>query len=241
MPYSQDNACQTTPANPPETEALFPGGSTPSDRTRPLSALCSYGETQLVVTGALRQFLIQHFADPRNILNPNLRKEVEREGGYKENDPTTALWIESLYKWEPGMTESRPALLIKDQAWEWQRVGISDLYREDPRTGRQTFHGFWRGAHTIFAISNDGAASRILATEVSKILLWYARRIADALEMHRFIPVRNGAVSALQESTENYVVPVDVAYDVGETWWTQEEAPRLKRIQFTASHLLAAY
>lgn len=240
MTYQPVNPCTPQDTNPPEVEDLFPGGSTPSNRIDSLSHLCSYGLTQLVMQGALRQVLVQHFADPRNILNATLRTRIEERGGYTTT-PASAIYIESLHNWRPEMTESRPGLLIKEHDWEWKQAGIGDMLDGDYRSGRMTFAGLWQGAHTIFALAEEGAEAQMLATEVAKVLLWFRQNLMDQLGLLRFVPVSIGAVAALEESTENYVVPVNVAYVAEEIWWTQVEAPRLKRIEFRTSEVLAAY
>lgn len=192
------------------------------------------------MTGLLRQVAIQHFSDTRHILNASLRKRIEDDGGWTPN-ADTGIYIESLHKWNPEQTESRPGIILKEQEWQWQRRGIGDLFAEDWRSGQQTFHGLWQGAHTLFALGNEGAEAQILAIEMAKILLWYSPRFTRDLGMHRFVLVSIGAVSALKESTENYVVPVNVAYVVQETWHLTPEAPRLKRIDARVDEALKHY
>lgn len=190
--------------------------------------------------GALRQVLIQHFMDSRNILNGTLRKALARDGVWSEG-ANTGLYIESLHKWRPELTESRPAIILSEGEWKWKRMGIGDKSTTDPRSGIRTFGGYWYGTHTFFAVANNGAEAQILAWEVAKLMLWFGPEITDKLGLHRFVPVAVGKVSALAEATENYVVPVSVAYVVEEAWSLQEDAPRLKRIVFRASDVLANY
>ena len=220
-----------TAANPTSVMALFPDGSSPEERMQKLSALCSFGHTQLVMTGAIRQILMQHFVDPQNVLSASLRAYLEREGAWTA-DTDTGLMIESIDKWRPELTEARPAVVIKEGDWDWMRMGIGDYTGVDPRDGTQFFAGYWKGTHTIFALGNKGAETRILASEIAKLLLWFQRVILDQLGLHRFIVVKIGALHALKEATENYVVPVVVAYVAEELWSIQVEAPRLKHIVF---------
>jgi hypothetical protein len=91
----------------------------------------------------------------------------------------------------------------------------------------------------VFAVGNEGAETQILATETAKVIAWYGPLITDQMNMHRWGITKIGALSALQESTENYVVPVDVAYVAEESWTLQVDAPRLKRIVFNTDALLA--
>ena len=232
--------CNPSPPNSTEVEALYPTGSAPEVRIPSFSAVCSYGHTQLTMQGALRQVLIQHFSDPRNILNATLRARVERDGVWSEG-ADTGIYIESLHRWRPELTESRPGIVLKDHKWTWQRMGIGDKYHDDYRSGLRKYGGYWNAAHTFFALANEGAEAQILATEVNKVMLWFAPQIMAELELQRFVPLEIGEVSALRESTENYMVPVSVAYVVPEFWSLQPDAPRLRRIVFRTSEVLKHY
>jgi hypothetical protein len=190
--------------------------------------------------GALRQLLIQHFGDTRNILNGTLRQKMERDGVWRPGTDT-GIQIESLHKWEPELTEARPALILKEGAWQWQRRGIGDQAGGNEIDGRRFFGGYWQGSHTIFALANEGAEAQILAIEALKSLLMFEQEILIQLELQRFVPVSIGEVSALKESSENYVVPIVFAYSVPEWWEIKPDAPRLKQVVFRASETLPTY
>ncbi len=192
------------------------------------------------MTGALRQVLIQHFSDVRNILNATLRTRLTREGVWSEGT-NTGIVIESLHRWLPELTEARPGLILKEGIWQWQRMGIGDQTGEDFRSGRRYFGGYWNGSHTIFALAKEGAEAQVLAVEAMKCLMWFEEEIAVQLELQRFMPVSIGEVAALKESREHYVVPIVVAYSVPEFWYIQPDAPRLKRIIWRASTVLPTY
>lgn len=209
----------------------------PQTRVPKLSSLCSFGLTQLVMTGALRQVFCQHFADPENLISESLRTTMRREGAWREG-PESGLQIESLGRWRPELTEARPGIIIKSGEWTWLRVGIGDQAGADLRSGRRSFGGFWQGTHTIFALGNEGAETQVLAAEVAKVLLWFGPVIADQLCLQRFLIVSIGELAALEESTENYVVPINIGYVAPEEWFLQDDAPRLKRIEFRASAIL---
>lgn len=192
------------------------------------------------MTGALRQILIQHFSDVRNILNGSLRKRMEREGVWSEGQ-NTGIVIEALNRWRPELTESRPGLVLKEGTWQWSRMGIGDKSGADFRSGKLFFGGYWKCSHTIFALAKEGAEAQVLAIEAMKCLLWFEEEICSQLELQRFVPVSIGEVAALKESREHYVVPIVVAYVVPEFWYLQPDAPRTKRIVFRASQTLPDY
>lgn len=234
--------CPQGPENPDDVEALFPEGSNPGVRFGKLSAVCAYGLTQLVCTGALRHFLIQHFSDIRNILNATLRERLKREGVWSsDRNEHTGIIIESLHRWTPELTESRPAIIIKEGTWNWERKGIGDSTGVDQRTGTRHFSGFWNGSHVFFALATEAAEAQHLGTETLKCLQWFSQEISEQLNMHRFIPVSIGEVAALQESSEHYVVPVVFGYTIEDSWKLQPEAPRLKRIVLSTKDVLAGY
>lgn len=218
-------------------DELYPDGTAPEVRLDKLSAICSFGHTPRMMTGIFRQILLQNFVDAENVRNAHLRRYLQTNGVWSPG-PESGLYIESLLKWRPELTEARPALVIKEGDWEWMRVGIGDRAGGDWRSGKQSFMGYWKGTHTVFAIGNEGAETQILAAEVAKLLLWYGNLIADQMSLHRFVPIGIGAPAALQESTENYVVPVSFAYVAEEQWSTIEDAPRLKRIVFNIDELV---
>lgn len=222
----------------PSGSREFPEGTTPENRFTKLSSLCSFGVTPLILTGALRQIFCQHFSDTDNLINETIRTTLLREGVWQEG-PETGIVIESLSRWRPEITNARPGIIIKAGEWTWMRVGIGDQSGVDDRSGRRTFMGFWQGSHTIFALGNEGAETQILAAEVAKLLLWFGPVIADQLCLQRFLVVSIGELAALKESSENYVVPVTVAYVASENWFLDADTPRLKRIVFRASELLS--
>jgi hypothetical protein len=225
------------PTNPAEIEALYPEGSAPEIRIERQSALCSYGHSQIVLSGGIRQVLMQHFADSDQIILPTVRAFLEREGVWSA-DETTGIVIEALSRWRPELTEARPAIIIKEGEWQWKREGIGDFLGAEYQDGTHHYAGYWSGTHTMFALGNESAETQLLASEIAKTLLWYQSTIAEAFDLDRFIVVSIGALAALKESRETFVVPVNVAYVLTESWYTRPDAPRLKRIQFKASEFI---
>jgi hypothetical protein len=189
------------------------------------------------MTGIIRQIFLQHFVDVNQVINGNLRDFLKDNGVWSEG-PESGLYIEALDRWKPEETEKRPAVLIKEGDWTYTRRGIGDAMGNTYRDGVHYYGGFWKGSHTMFAVANQGAQTQLLAMEIAKLLLWYSPVIMEQMELHRFMMVQIGALSALKEATENYVVPVSVAYVSQETWSLQEDAPRLKQIVFDVNEII---
>ena len=212
---------------------MFPDGSTPENRDFPISSLCSHGMTPGIISGFLKQVLIQHFCDTNNILNAAIRDDQIARGGYSADNPNSLL-IEVLERWLQGQrSESRPALLIKAHQWETVRVSIGNSAGGNGMTGEEFFYCQWSGSHTIFALAANGREAQDLATEIALVFLFYAKVIEHELGLNRFTPVSIGEISAVKESKENYAVPVTVAYNIPQEWELMPDVPRLKRIVFT--------
>lgn len=231
--------------NPPETEEQFPDGSAPENKVPKVSALCSYGMRPHVMTGLLRQLLIGHFKDPENIEEPRLRRQLQELNSWKPSDAEidepniSRILIESITRWNPSKTDNRPAVLIKRNGWKWLRQGIGDTVGDNVYTGSTTYAGFWEGSHTLYCLSQNGAETEFLATEVVKFLVNFAPLIREQMDLHKFFVSEVGGIGEIQEVIQGYAVPVNVAYVAEEAWLLQPYAPRLKRIVFKASDLLA--
>ncbi len=229
--------CSST-LNPPEIEALFPAGSQPESRVvadtsciPALSALLSFGYTPLILTGTIRQLLLQHYCDPDNILSARLRRYLQQNGAWN-NTPNTGLLIESVANWRPEVAGKRPALLIREGDWDFKQVLIGDTIGTEWQSGVEDHLGMWQGSHIIFAIGIDAAETQILAAETAKVLVWFSRTIANQLDLHQFRVVKIGGLSAVEESREHYVSPIHLVYAAEERWSVQQDAPRLKKITF---------
>lgn len=231
--------------NPPEIEGQFPAGSAPENRVPKVSSLCSYGMRPHVMTGLLRQLLIGHFKDPENIEEPRLRRQLQELNEWKPSDAEidepniSRILIESITRWNPSKTDNRPAVLIKRNGWKWLRQGIGDTVGDNVYTGSTTYAGFWEGSHTLYCMSQNGAETEFLATEVVKFLVGFAPLIREQMDLHKFFVSEVGGIGEIQEVIQGYAVPVNVAYVAEEAWSLQPYAPRLKRIVFKASDLLA--
>jgi len=227
--------------NPPEVLEQFPDNSTPENRVPRVSSLCSYGMRPHIMTGFLRQLFIAHFADPQNIEEPKLRKQVtdllnwRPENGAPDYGPIA---IESITRWTPQTADKRPAVIIKRNTWKWQRLGIGDVSGGNYADGSVSYSGMWDGSHTIFCMAPNGVETELLTIELVKLLVRFSPWIREQLSLLRFTVAEVGGVGEVQEVIQGYAVPVTVAYAAEESWSLQPHAPRLKRIVFKASELM---
>lgn len=233
--------CNNLP-NPPDVEALYPEGSAPEPRLNAVSALCSYGMRPHVMTGLLRQLLLAHFSDPENIEEPRIRRQLQEIGMWRPSDNglnAGGILIESITRWQPATADKRPAILIRRNAWSWQKQAVGDRSGNNPYEGSVSYAGLWAGSHTLFCLCPSGAETEFLATEVIKFLHHFAPWIRSQMNLFRFGVSEVGGIGEVQEALQGYAVPVTIAYVAEEAWTLQPYAPRLKRIVFKATDLLS--
>jgi hypothetical protein len=185
-------------------------------------SLAHLGWRPLVLTGFLRDFLINHF-QPDNIEEPDLQNAIWQEG------PPTGILIESIHRWRGDLVEMRPAVTIKRNAYRNFRFLLSDRVGTDEK-GNDSFATIWVGSHTLFCIHGTGASVEILATEVQRELTQFAPAITKRLGFKKFQVTEVGSISELEEATENFVVPVTVGWAYEEKWSLAPEALRLNGI-----------
>jgi hypothetical protein len=190
--------------------------------------MCHLLARPLVLTGFLRDYLVRHF-QAMTIEDNALRHLIWK------NDLTTPILIESIHRWRPQLTEARPAVIIKRNAYSNRRVGIGDRMQGNPadRLGNAHFATYWLGSHTLFCLGGSGAQAELLATEVQRELTEFGPVIQRAVGLHRYQVVEVGEVGELEESTENFVVPVAVAYAFEQKWVLLSQAPRLAHVSLS--------
>jgi len=199
-------------------------------RTEKVSSICSLGMRPLLMTGFLRQVLMEHFAEKRQIEDPSLQEYLWTSGA------DSSILIESITRWTPESAGARPALIIKRNGWRVERRGINDqlmgvgISQDPDEVGNSFYTTFMHGSHTIFCLALSGGECEKLAAEVYRHLITFTPVIRRELNLHRFLVTEVGPLSGLDESEHHYAVPITVAYAHEESWTIQPHAPKLKRI-----------
>lgn len=185
----------------------------------------SAGMPPEVMTDFLVAFLRAHFADPANIEDATLRQLVWAD------DPGSPIGIESVDRWDPRLVELRPGLIVKDHGWRPQRISINDQFVGGMAPDGSDEHAIlFNSSNTVFCIGEEPKAAKRLSTEVTRELVKFAPLIRRELGLVRFVVVERGDCSILEESSQNYVVPVVVAYQSGEQWRITPQVSRLRKI-----------
>lgn len=195
----------------------------PDDANVSIPALCEMGWQPLLITGFLRDRLIHHFTDVDSIESDDLRNYLWTR------DERTGILIESVYRWRGDLVEKRPAILLRRNAYQNVKVGVGDLSGITGE-GHTTHSTLWVGSHTLFCIHGTGASTEVLATEVQRELTEFAPAVREYLGLLKFAVTEVGAISEVEEATENYVAPITIAWAYEENWVLEYQSLPLRRI-----------
>lgn len=189
------------------------------------SDFCSLGWSPYLVTGLVRQLLIHHFSHPDRIEHPLLKKFLWDES---ENSP---ILIETVYRWRPDQSGKRPAILVRREAFQNQRLSIGDALHGRPTVhGQSQFSTLWAGSISVLCISREGTQCEILASEVQKFFTETAGEVLRRTGLLRFRPVGISGLAQLREHAENYVVSVNIECGFEERWLASPVRPRLAAV-----------
>lgn len=200
-----------------------------------VSYLCDNGWQPLLVTGFLRDLLIRQWADPHNIISPEMKQYVWKE------KVSSGIVIESVYRYRPEFVEKRPAIMIKRNAFRDTPLGLSGglifgggaAAYENEKGAISRHATMFVGSHTLFCIHGTGASTEILAAEVTGHLIACMWPIRQHLGLRNFSVADVGAIQELEESTENYVIPITVGWAYEHVWQLKKESLPAQGFSFT--------
>jgi hypothetical protein len=129
-------------------------------------------------------------------------------------------------------------MIKKRNGWKNLRMGIDNrMMGVVPSDGHDYYTNFWTGSHTLFCLSSEGAAAEILAAEVFRELNHFAGKVRPRVGLHRLEVIEVGEAYLLEESTENFAVPVTVGYAWQDSWLVEElDAAVLASFDLTIFH-----
>ena len=112
-----------------------------------LSAICQMLPRPQIMTGLFVELLQRHFREGSFIEENPLRELIWQD------TPATNILIESVWRWDPATTNRRPAIIVKRNAYKFQRLGIGDnRHQLQPADSEGHPHhlAMWNGSHTLF-------------------------------------------------------------------------------------------
>lgn len=224
---------------------IFPGENDLQNRANPCSNFCDQSLTPLHMSAIFMKVLTNHFSDTSNLLSPGL-KRVFAAGGYVDTPATgeatrSPLFVDTLDRWQPTQSESRPALLVKEGDWVSQPAGLRNAVGVDLQTGAETYASTWSGGHVIFALAPESAMAKQLAVEVMQLFQAYSSSMVSLFGLHMFRVSKLASATHIRESYSTYVVPIDLIYVLQMQWKITPHAPRVKQIKLKVSELNRNY
>lgn len=199
-------------------------------RFESLSSLISLMPRPQLVTGMMVSWLQQHFSQSPNIEDPLLQQTL-----WAADIAATQLVIESVYRWQPAITEGRPGIFVKRGPWRVLRLGIDDRKMGNmPISGNRHYISFIQGSHTLFCIAGSPAEAESVATETYREMLEFGPLFRRTFNFLKFQVIEVGEVSLIEEARENFVVPITIGYATQEAWQIAPRTPTLKAIKMSA-------
>lgn len=217
---------------PVESQPRDPAGV---QSTFNFSYLCENGWQPLLITGFLRDLLVRQWSNPLNIISPEMKQYIWKEG------PDTGILIESVHRYRADVVEKRPAIMIKRNSFRNMQLGFAGQIFGAGMAAYQNEKGaisrhatIFTGSHTLFCIHKTGASAEILAAEVLGHVTAFCWPIRRDLGLRQFSVTEVGNIQQLEEASENHVVPITIGWGYEFTWQLKEESLPLQSVSLTS-------
>ena len=194
---------------------------------QPASALCHTGLTPpLLLTGILVSAVRDQFSQADNIVSAELKPLI-----WTASPETTRLNIEPVTKWDPRNLELRPAIYVKRNGTQVERISIGDkLHGRSLIDRNQGYAVILVSSYTFFCVARAGGEAEALGTEVLLRMVEFGPAIRSDVGLKRFVIVELGGVKKLEEAKDHWVVPVVVACSYEHQWTLDPRGPKLKTV-----------
>lgn len=188
-----------------------------------LSKLCLRVWRPSLLSGFIVKLLRDHFSQDSTIMDPILK------GKLWKNDTTTEVSIAMSSDFNADLVNMRPALILKRNAFQQQRIGLNDVSGKDQQ-GNEQYCTKWIGSHSVFCLTGSGDGSETLSGEVIGLLTELGPIFRRYLRLDRWSVMDVSAVGKLKESRDSYAVVVNVGWAFDHTWTLRYKAPVLANI-----------
>jgi hypothetical protein len=182
--------------------------------------------TDELLSGLVINLLRRHFAVWQNLEDPNIRLE---DFAWRAGDDTGVV-IEALEDWTPEKASQRASILIQLNDVNDERILIGDRAGTDDQSNER-FQTLCVGSHTVVCLGGHAREAKMIATEVRRQLRWFGVEIAKVAHLVRWRVMQKGRVAQVEESTDNWMVPVTVGWAYTESWTLFPVARPLRRAE----------
>jgi hypothetical protein len=200
------------------------------------SAICSLGARPHLINGFLVQLLRQHFCDPSHFEEPVLRNAGVSDSThdplytYKfRPDLKTGIVVDALNKWDPTLTDRKPAVLVKRTRFSSQTMSIAGRSQGSvPEHGFDTYQLQIEGGSVIFCVAHEPGEADLIAFETFHYVSGIAPIITNVLKLNKFRVDGADEIHRLDANEKQFVVPISVSYTYEDTWILKQDVPVLK-------------
>lgn len=180
---------------------------------------------RLAITGFIIDCLRQLFSNSRNLMHPQL-KEFFWAPEFTDN-PLKAPYqvvVEDAFNFDINKAGIRPAVLVKAGTWQENKLVIGD----NGMSGN-TYHKRINGQHSIQVVGKSIAQAELLARETHGYLSHFGPLLRELVNLVKWEVPGIQEPTKLEESSENVVIQINVAYELIYSWDLQPETSRLLR------------
>jgi hypothetical protein len=153
----------------------------------------------------------------------------------------SGILIESVYRYRADLVEKRPAIMLKRNGYRNNPIGFSGqsfgsgfAVHQNEKGAFEYYTTLFVGSHTLFCIHGTGASTEMLATEVQGHLIDLMPVIRSQLGLRQFTVTEVGAIQELEESSENYVIPLTVGWCYEHNWRLKKESLPLQGVSLAS-------
>ncbi len=206
----------------------------------PVSALSVVQHLPNLMTGVFTRLMQEHFAGAAQLgYTIDFDGKLGLENYIWNDNETTKIQIQPLYKLNLQDVQRRPALYIKRNKWSTKKLAVNDgqsvSVERSAATGKITrINGDKHsrmviGSHTIFAVAKSGAEAELIAAEVFDYLISFAPILRSELCLHNFEVLDLEEIKPVKEWTDIFTIPIVVGYAKCWTWRLEAVSPFLQK------------
>ncbi len=211
--------------SPPNYAGMYPRQN--GDR---FAEFCRIVPTLRMVNGIILNILYNHFADPKNIIDPALRQFV-----WSPVKADSKLVINVEADWDPSIIGQKPAIFLDRLEYDFEKIAIGDRIQQTRHDGIMEFMCNVVGQHVLKCYSDNSSPADALAFEVGTLMLRVSPWIAWQLNLTRFRPGKTTAKvrdDRAAQDTFYSAIPLNWAFDY--RWKIKYNAPMINFIDIQA-------
>ena len=187
---------------------------------------CPSGMTPLLLDKLFIRALKQHFGNPDNIQNPDLKQYVYPDG------PDSKIRIVLNTVWDATQAGQIPAIIVKRGPQQSSRVAIGDRgERVDGSDGEMSFTRTIQGSHRILAVGGTDGTAEALGFEIFGFLTCISPIVRTYVPVLNFEVTGMGEMGLLDEQGRAFAIPIQSVYAYEHGWTVEFVAANLTQVR----------